>query len=268
PALVRLLKPDEIIVATEGKASQKTLQAVLDSRELGIPITTMTTLYERVTGRVPIEHVDGNLDIILPMTRPSHTRLYLIMARLFDLMAVFLSLPLLIILIPLIWLANHLSDPGDLFYQQERVGKHGQPFQIIKFRTMIMDAEKQTGAVWASEKDPRVTPVGRFLRQTRLDELPQLWNVFKGEMSIIGPRPERPHFVQQLTKEIPFYRARHAVKPGLTGWAQVKYRYGASAEDALMKLQYDLFYIKHQGPYLDLLILLKTVQVVFGFKGR
>jgi exopolysaccharide biosynthesis polyprenyl glycosylphosphotransferase len=190
------------------------------------------------------------------------------MARIFDLVITLLSLPLLIILMPLIWLANHLTDPGDLFYQQERVGKRGQPFQIYKFRTMVIDAEKETGAVWASEKDSRITPIGRFLRQTRLDELPQLWNVLKGEMSLIGPRPERPHFVSQLSQQIPFYRARHAVKPGLTGWAQVKYRYGASAEDALMKLQYDLYYIKHQGAYLDLLILLKTVQVMLGRRGR
>ena len=220
------------------------------------------------TGRVPVEQADENPTLILPTTRPTTMRLYLMMRRIFDLLIVFLSLPLLIILMPLIWLANYLTSPGDLFYQQERVGQGGQPFEIIKFRTMIMDAEKQTGAVWASEKDPRITPVGRILRQTHLDELPQLWNVFKGKMSIIGPRPERPHFVQQLTKKIPFYSARHAVKPGLTGWAQVKYHYGASVEDALMKLYYDLYYIKHQGPYLDLLILLKTVQVVLGRKGR
>jgi exopolysaccharide biosynthesis polyprenyl glycosylphosphotransferase len=268
PALVRLLQPDEIIVATEGKVTQKTLQAILGSRELGIPITTMTTLYERVTGRVPVEHADDNLDVVLPMRRATTMRLYLMMARIFDLVITLLSLPLLIILMPLIWLANHLTDPGDLFYQQERVGKRGQPFQIYKFRTMVIDAEKETGAVWASEKDSRITPIGRFLRQTRLDELPQLWNVLKGEMSLIGPRPERPHFVSQLSQQIPFYRARHAVKPGLTGWAQVKYRYGASAEDALMKLQYDLYYIKHQGAYLDLLILLKTVQVMLGRRGR
>ena len=268
PSLVRLLQPDEIIVAIEGAGRQKTLQALLDSSEQGIPITSMTTLYERVTGRVPVEHAGHNLDVVLPMRRPTYMRLYLMMRRMFDLVIVLLSLPLLIILMLLIWLANQLTDPGDLFYQQERVGQSGEPFQILKFRTMIMDAEKHTGAVWASEKDPRITPVGRFLRQTRIDELPQLWNVLKGEMSIIGPRPERPHFVDQLTKEIPFYRARHAVTPGLTGWAQVKYPYGASAEDALIKLQYDLYYIKHQGAYLDLLILLKTVLVVLGRKGR
>ena len=133
---------------------------------------------------------------------------------------------------------------------------------------MVMDAEKHTGAVWAQEEDPRITSLGRLLRKTRLDEFPQFWNVLRGEMSLVGPRPERPEFVSRLAGQIPFYRARHAVKPGITGWAQVKYRYGASDEDALIKLQYDLYYIKRQSLFLDLVIVLKTLQVVLGLKGR
>jgi lipopolysaccharide/colanic/teichoic acid biosynthesis glycosyltransferase len=148
------------------------------------------------------------------------------------------------------------------------VGQGGRVFGVVKFRSMVVNAEEHTGVVWATENDGRVTPVGRLLRKTRLDESPQFWNVVKGDMGLIGPRPERPEFITQLAQQIPFYRVRHAVKPGITGWAQVKYRYGASVHDALVKLQYDLYYIKHQGFYLDLLILLKTVQVVLGLKGR
>lgn len=133
---------------------------------------------------------------------------------------------------------------------------------------MRVDAEKYSGAIWATEKDPRITKVGHFLRKTRLDEIPQFWNILKGEMSLIGPRPERPQFVEQLERNIPFYRLRHTIKPGLTGWAQVKYRYTSSIEDSLIKLQYDLFYIKHQGLFLDIAIMLKTITVVLGLKGR
>jgi lipopolysaccharide/colanic/teichoic acid biosynthesis glycosyltransferase len=148
------------------------------------------------------------------------------------------------------------------------VGRGGQRFWVIKFRSMVVDAEKHVGTVWAAENDPRITPAGRLLRKMRLDEFPQFWNILRGDMSLIGPRPERPYFVDQLVQQYPFYRVRHAVKPGLTGWAQVKYRYGASLEDSLMKLQYDLYYIKRQGIALDFEILLKTISVVLGLKGR
>jgi len=228
----------------------------------------MNTHYERMSGRVPVEHVGPDLDLMLSIKQSTGDRLYLACRRVVEVIIVLLCMPILALLIPLIGVANWLIAPGDLFYIQERIGQAGQPFELVKFRTMVMDAEKCTGAVWASPNDKRITPVGQLLRKTHLDELPQLWNILKGEMSLIGPRPERPHFVTQLAEEIPFYRVRHAVKPGLTGWAQVKYTYTASVEDALVKLQYDLYYIKHQGPYLDLLILIQTVRVVLGFKGR
>ena len=159
------------------------------------------------------------------------------------------------------------SDGGPILYRQERVGKNRRTFTLYKFRSMRTDAEKATGPVWAQKDDPRITRVGRFIRKTRLDELPQLFNVLVGEMSFVGPRPERPEFVRLLQRQIPFYNGRHAVKPGITGWAQVRHQYAASVEDTLKKLQYDLYYIKNLSPFLDLLILLNTVQVVLSARG-
>jgi lipopolysaccharide/colanic/teichoic acid biosynthesis glycosyltransferase len=163
--------------------------------------------------------------------------------------------------------AVRLTSVGPALYHQERVGRLGRPFTVHKFRSMRFDAEATTGAVWASSDDPRVTPLGRFLRRSRLDELPQLLNVLKGDMSFVGPRPERPEFVHQLTQEIPFYGQRHVVRPGLTGWAQVRYTYGASVEDALMKLQYDLYYIKNLSLALDLYIIFSTIKTVVLRRG-
>jgi exopolysaccharide biosynthesis polyprenyl glycosylphosphotransferase len=159
------------------------------------------------------------------------------------------------------------TSPGPVVYRQERVGQHGRVFTVLKFRSMRADAEAQTGAVWASKNDSRVTPIGRFLRRTRLDELPQLFNVLKGDMSFVGPRPERPEFVKQLTERIPFYGQRHIIRPGLTGWAQVRYTYGSSVEDALEKLQYDLFYIKNLSIPLDLFIVFSTIKTVILRRG-
>jgi len=242
-------------------------EAIQECREWGISITTMTDLYERLTGRVAIEHAGRALAVAMPVTqRPTH-RFYLALQRALDIIGALVGCVFLGVLIPFVALANRLKSPGPLFYAQERVGKGGRSFYILKFRSMRTDAEK-FGATWAQENDPRITPVGRILRGTRLDEVPQFWNILKGDMSLIGPRPERPHFVAQLTREIPFYRVRHAVKPGLTGWAQVRYRYGASVEDSLIKLQYDLFYIKRQSLLLDLEIVFKTIPIIVGFKGR
>ncbi len=268
--LARLLKPEELIIAISpaGFVHAELFQAILDCHEMGIHITPMTSLYEALTGRVPVEHAGKNIQAILPMNQPASYRLYLALRRLFDLGAALIGCLAVGLIAPLAWLVNYFTAPGDIFFRQTRVGEGGQLFQIVKFRTMVMDAEKHTGAVWAAADDPRVTPLGRLLRRTRLDELPQFWNVLKGEMSLIGPRPERPEFVTELSQEIPFYRVRHAVKPGITGWAQVKYRYGASREDALIKLQYDLYYTRNRGFYLDTLILFKTVQVMLGMYGR
>ena len=165
-------------------------------------------------------------------------------------------------------LAVKLTSRGPALYHQVRVGQGGRHFTIHKFRSMRTDAEEATGAVWAQKDDPRITPIGRFIRKTRLDELPQLWNVLRGDMSFIGPRPERPEFVTQLTEQIPFYGLRHTVKPGVTGWAQVCYTYGATVEDAMEKLQYDLFYIKNLSLPLDVFILLKTIKTVVLRRGQ
>jgi lipopolysaccharide/colanic/teichoic acid biosynthesis glycosyltransferase len=177
------------------------------------------------------------------------------------------GLALSIVILGAVALAVRFSSPGPVFYHQRRVGKDGRVFTIHKFRSMRTDAEAQTGAVWASAADPRVTSVGRFLRRTRLDELPQLWNVLMGDMSFVGPRPERPEFVAKLTTEIPYYGQRHVVRPGLSGWAQVRHAYGASVDDSLQKLQYDLFYIKHMSIALDLFIIFNTIKTVILRKG-
>jgi lipopolysaccharide/colanic/teichoic acid biosynthesis glycosyltransferase len=188
--------------------------------------------------------------------------------RLFDLMTSVLGLLVLGLALPCIALANAIWSRGPLFYWQARVGKGGRTFPLVKLRTMVPDAEQDIGAVWSQEHDERITPVGRFLRRSRLDELPQCWNILRGEMSLVGPRPERPEIVAYLIKQVPFYQARHAVRPGITGWAQVRYRYGSSVNDALVKLQYDLYYIKHQSMYLELSILVKTAAVMLGLRGR
>ncbi len=194
-------------------------------------------------------------------------RLYLGLKRMVDLGVAGGGLVGLLVLAPLIWLANLLTSPGDLFYWQERVGQDNRPFKMVKFRSMIMNAEADTGPVWAQENDARITPIGHFLRKSRLDEAPQFWNVFKGDMSLVGPRPERPEFVESLAEEIPEFQSRHVVKPGITGWAQVNHRYVASVDDTLIKLQYDLYYIEHQGGRLDTEIVSKTVRVVLAMQG-
>lgn len=267
--LVGELKINEIVVAITHLETlhPELLESIQRCREWGVSVTTMADLYERLSGRVPIEHAGSTLAVAMPIVQKPTHRFYLVVQRAIDIAGALLGCVLLGLFIPGVWLANRLRSPGPLFYCQERVGRGGRPFQIVKFRSMRVDAEK-FGAVWAQENDPRITPIGKFLRGTRLDEFPQFWNILKGDMSLIGPRPERPQFVDQLMDEIPFYRVRHAVKPGLTGWAQVKYRYGASVEDSLIKLQYDLFYIKRQSLLLDLEIMFKTIPIITGFKGR
>jgi len=169
-------------------------------------------------------------------------------------------------LLPLLIVAVRLSSPGPIFFHQTRVGLRGKPFSLLKFRTMRQDAEAN-GAVWASKHDARVTPLGRFMRKTRLDEIPQLWNVLRGEMGFVGPRPERPEFVQWLAREIPFYELRHMVRPGITGWAQVRYQYGANLEETKRKLEYDLYYVKHMSVGLDLLIMFETIKTIVLGRG-
>jgi exopolysaccharide biosynthesis polyprenyl glycosylphosphotransferase len=271
--LFRLVKAhdiDLVVVAITHapEIHSELFQFLLDCREQGLPVESMTSLYERVTGRLSVQHAGRDLGVVLPQADSPTRHLSWVAKRLFDLLVGLLGLVALALVAPCIALANSFFSPGPLFYRQERVGKGGRTFWAFKFRSMVPAAEKECGAVWAAKDDCRITSVGRILRKTRLDELPQFWNVLKGDMSLIGPRPERPEFVADLVRVIPFYQARHAVRPGITGWAQVRYPYGSSVEDALTKLQYDLYYIKRQSLFLELSIIAKTVRVVLRLEGR
>ena len=269
-SLAKEFEVEEVVIAISHmhQIRNDLYQALFDCRQMGVVINTMSDVFERLTGRIPVEHTASDLHLVLPMRKSTGLQLYLALRRVFEVFFALVGCLFLLITIPFIWLANRLTDPGDLFFRQERVGKDGKPFMVIKYRSMIKDAEKETGAIWAEENDSRITSIGGFLRKSRLDEVPQFWNILAGQMSLIGPRPERPIFVAQLSKELPFYRMRHSVAPGLTGWAQVNYPYGSSIEDALVKLQFDLYYIKHTSLYLDLRILMSTVRNVVGLKGR
>ncbi len=266
--VVERIGATEVIVAIThaDRMDAELFQAVMDCRERGIQVTQMTALYEQLTGRIAVEHVGRNLHVILPLS-PSPTRLYFTIKWTLDMVVGVLGLVATSVLFPLVALGLRIEDGGSLFYHQVRLGRGGRPFTLTKFRTMSADAES-SGPQWAQERDARVTRVGRILRGLHLDEVPQAISILRGDSSFVGPRPERPEFVAHLERQIPFYRARHAVKPGITGWAQVNYPYGASVEDALVKLQYDLYYIKHQSLWLDLLILIKTTGLVLTFRGR
>jgi exopolysaccharide biosynthesis polyprenyl glycosylphosphotransferase len=235
--------------------------------EQGTQITPMFALYQDLTGRVPVSHLGEMSFVALPANVKSTARTYQVIKRSFDFTLALLMLLAAAPLFLFVALAIKVDSPGLVFFTQLRVGRGGKTFRIIKFRSMCNDAEAGTGAVWAASYDNRVTRVGRFLRKSRLDEIPQLLNVLKGEMSFVGPRPERPEFDEELEREIPFYRARRAVRPGLTGWAQVNHGYGNTLHDALRKVEYDLYYIKNESPYLDLLILLRTIAVVLKLGG-
>lgn len=228
----------------------------------------MENVHERLTGRTPLEQTEGAPNAFRTPHPTALYRLYLAMRRAGEILFAILGCIVVVLMTPLAWLINTFTAPGDVFYRQDRVGKDEKVFRMVKFRTMIMGAEELTGPIWAGPADRRVTPLGRVLRKTRLDELPQCWNIITGDMGLIGPRPERPEFVAELEKAIPGYQLRHIVRPGLTGWAQVQHDYGASIEEATIKTQYDLYYIEHQGLWLDLLVLLRTVPVVLGARGR
>ncbi len=268
--MAQALEVNEVILAITHRhvISDALFDGLLRCRERGIHVSVMSDLYERLLGRVPVQHLGRDLSMALPAADSAYHRLYQIIKRLFDLAGGTAGLAALALAMPCVALANRLGSPGPLFYRQMRVGRGGKTFEIIKFRSMIPDAEASSGAVWSTANDERITPAGRFLRRTRLDELPQFINILRGEMSLIGPRPERPEFVEQLAETLPFYRARHAVRPGLTGWAQVQYHYGDSVDDARIKLEYDLYYVKHIGALLDLRIVLQTIPVILLFKGH
>ncbi|MBC7811453.1 MAG: sugar transferase, partial [Burkholderiales bacterium] len=248
----------ELVVTSTRELSGETFQGVMDAYERGVAVVPMPLLYERITGRVPVEHVNNNWAVVLPIEGGSVFDPYPVFKRLLDIVLALVGMILFLLALPFIALLIRLDSAGDIFYSQERVGKNGLIFRIYKLRTMVTDAEAKTGAVFAQKNDDRITRVGKFLRKTRLDELPQFYNILKGDMSLIGPRPERPEHVSRLTQKIPFYRTRLILRPGATGWAQVRYGYGANDEDALVKLQYDLYYVRHKSLALDLNIILRT----------
>ena len=260
---------DELILAlTPQKLSSPLMEGLLDCREKNIPIHTIDTIYERLTSRVSLSDMGEEIMRLTSSADDGASRINNLFKRLLDLTISAIGLIVLFLLIPLVALINRLTSRGPLFYTQERVGKGGKPFLMYKFRSMITQAEANGEARWAEKNDPRTTPIGRWLRTTHLDELPQLINILRGEMSLVGPRPERPAFVQTLSQQLPFYRARHAMLPGVTGWAQIHQNYSDSIEGTREKLEYDLYYIKHASPLLDTIILLRTIAKVFGLQGR
>ncbi len=254
-----------IVVALTERRGTFPMQAIMDCKLQGIRVEDWPTFYEKLTGKIVVQNLRPSWLVFSEGF--SRTRITRFVKRVIDLLLSlsFLSLGWPIFL--LVALAIKLDSRGPVFFRQERVGERGRPFTLLKFRTMVDQAEAHTGPVWASEDDPRITRVGHWLRKTRLDELPQIINVLRGQMSSIGPRPERPHFVAQLQEKIPYYSQRHTIRPGITGWAQVRYRYGATVEEAEEKLQYDLYYVKNMSFFLDLLILLSSIQVVLFGKG-
>jgi len=256
---------DRIVVGLSDRRGKLPIEQLLRAKMAGVRVEDATTTYERVTGKILIDDLRPSWLIFSDGFRVS--RLTRLMKRSIDLT---LSVVMAVVTMPamiLTALAIFLEDGPPVLYRQERVGENGRTFVLSKFRSMRKDAEEEGRPIWAKDGDDRITRVGRFIRKTRLDELPQLWNVIRGDMSFVGPRPERPYFVEELSRAIPFYQQRHAVKPGITGWAQVKYRYGSSLEDAMEKLRYDLYYIKHLSVIFDLTIVFDTVKVVLFRKG-
>ncbi len=258
----------DLVVAITGEIQGGTFQILLDAQERGVEVTRMPTLYEEITQRVPIHHLESDWLIRSFVDQLHVSLIYELLKRLMDVIGGVIGLLLFGALFPFVSLAIALDSGWPILYSQERLGKGGHRFRIYKFRTMQRDAEADGGARLAVEGDPRVTRVGRFLRRTRLDELPQFWNVVRGEMSLVGPRAERPSLVAEFQKQIPFYRARLLVKPGLTGWAQINYGYVASVTETAVKLEYDLYYIKHRSLLMDVMIVLRTIGTVLSRKGR
>jgi len=256
---------DEVVVELQDRRGRLPVDELLSLKTRGVRVQEATSLYERVTGKISIENLKPSWMLFGDGFEVS--RSVLIGKQIVSFSVSLLLLVLFLPLFPLIALLIKLDSPGPVFFRQERVGEDGKVFTLWKFRSMRKDAERNTGPVWAKAQDSRVTRVGKYLRRTRLDEVPQLFNVLKGDMSLVGPRPERPNFVDELSKTIPFYYLRHSVKPGVTGWAQINYGYGNSVEDAVEKLQYDLFYIKNVSWALDLLVLLHTIKTVLVRKG-
>ena len=258
----------DLVMAINGEVSGTTFQAILDVQEAGVEVTRMPILYEEIALRVPIHHLESDWLIRSFVDQLRVSVIYELLKRLMDMLGGLAGLLIFAIIYPFAAIATLIDSGLPIFYSQDRLGKGGHVFKIYKFRTMKQNAEADGEAKLAEENDPRVTRVGNFLRRTRLDELPQFWNVLHGEMSLVGPRAERPELVAEFQKQIPFYRARLLVKPGLTGWAQINYGYVATVTETGVKLEYDLYYIKHRSLAMDFNVILRTVGTVLSRKGR
>ncbi len=263
--IVHKQKVHRVIVAMPDRRGTIPMQELLELRVEGVKIEEATSWLEKISGKIEVENLYPSWLVYGEGFRRS--TIFIVVRRVISIVISLIGLILALPLLPLIVLAIAIDSKGPVFYTQTRVGKAGHIFRVVKFRTMRQDAEAASGPQWAGDNDPRVTRVGRFLRSSRLDEIPQLWCVLKGDMAFVGPRPERPEFIALLSKEIPYYGVRHMVRPGLTGWAQVKYKYGSTVEDSREKLQYDLFYIKNASIGLDLLIMFQTVKTVLLRRG-
>ncbi len=266
--LVDRYRVSDLIVAITREMQGSTFQIILDVQERGVEVTRMPILYEEIAQRVPIHHLESDWLIRSFVDQLRVSLFYEFLKRLIDFVGGLVGLVIFAIIFPFVALAILIDSGLPIFYSQTRLGKGGKVFRIYKFRTMKQNAEADGEAKLASENDPRVTRVGNFLRRTRLDELPQFWNVVHGEMSLVGPRAERPELVAEFQKQIPFYRARLLVKPGLTGWAQINYGYVASVTETAVKLEYDVYYIKQRSLMMDILIVLRTIGTVLSRKGR
>jgi len=266
--IVQKERISDVIVAITGVINGETFQSILDVQELGVEITRMPVAYEDLNQQVPIRILEADWILRSFVDDTSVSGVYHIFKRLMDIVGGFIGVLIFLFLLPGVAFLVLLDDGFPIFYRQERLGKSAKPYRIIKFRTMVKNAEIDGEAKWASENDQRVTTIGRFLRRTHLDEFPQFLNVLKGEMSLVGPRSERPSLINKLQKQVPFYRARLLVKPGVTGWAQINYGYPETIDETINKLEYDLYYIKNRTILLDLRIILGTPATIFGFKGK
>lgn len=265
PKIIKQRNISAVVLGTKPEKSENLAGALYQSIYLQVSFIDLAEFLETMTGRIPTARLTEAW--FLENLKESKKKIYGPVKTASDYLLAAVFLLLLAVSVPLVALANLAGGRGPLFYKQKRIGKNGKEFWIYKFRTMVADAEKN-GAVFAQKSDPRVTKFGKFMRRSRLDELPQIWNILRGEMSFIGPRPERPEFVAELQRAMPFYGLRHLVKPGLTGWAQINYPYAGSLEENLKKLQYDLYYVKNRSLILDMAILLKTINIVLRWMGR
>jgi exopolysaccharide biosynthesis polyprenyl glycosylphosphotransferase len=266
--LIEKYKISDIAVAVSGAIQGTTFQTILDAQEQGVEVTRMPTLYEEMTGRVPIHHLESDWIIRSFTDQARVSGMYLLVKRLLDIIGGGVGLMFFCIFFPFTALAILVDSGFPIFYSQPRLGQGGRVFKIYKFRTMRQDAEADGEVRPTEENDPRVTRIGNFLRVTHLDELPQFWNVLRGDMSLVGPRAERPELVQSFQRKVPFYRARLLAKPGLTGWAQINYGYVATVRDTEVKIEYDLYYIKHRSLAMDFTIMLRTISTVLRRSGR